>query len=170
MVERTIKEILDAYNLKDIRKWLETTDYFTAPASTNYHGAYQGGLAEHSYRVFKELEHLTLKQPLVWERMKSPVIVGLLHDVCKIGFYLPQEDGSYTYNPEFTGEGHGTLSVQILKEHMELTQEEEACILYHMGTWTKDITEPSYCSMIHKYPNILWTHTADMYASQVLEV
>ncbi|MBP3278003.1 MAG: hypothetical protein J6M44_03505 [Butyrivibrio sp.] len=170
MVERTIKEILDAYNLKDIRKWLETTDYFTAPASTNYHGAYKGGLAEHSYRVFKELEHLTLKQPLIWERIKSPVIVGLLHDVCKIGFYLPQEDGSYIYNPEFKAEGHGTLSVQILKEHMELTQEEEACILYHMGTWTNDITEPSYSSMIHKYSNILWTHTADMYASQVLEV
>jgi 23S rRNA maturation-related 3'-5' exoribonuclease YhaM len=29
------------------------TDFFTAPASTRYHGSYEGGLAEHSYGVYQ---------------------------------------------------------------------------------------------------------------------
>ena len=32
------------------------TDFFTAPASTRYHGAHEGGLLEHSLTVMKLLE------------------------------------------------------------------------------------------------------------------
>ena len=96
LYQRLTKEALDAYGLKGIREWLETTDFFTAPASTHWHSAYPGGLVEHSYQVYKELEHLTLKHPLTWSHMRSPAVVGLLHDVCKIDLYIPKykDDGT----------------------------------------------------------------------------
>lgn len=35
--------------------WLETTDFYTAPASTRFHGAEEGGLCAHSITVAKRL-------------------------------------------------------------------------------------------------------------------
>ena len=36
--------------------WLDTkTDFFTAPASTRFHGAYDGGLCAHSLNVYRVL-------------------------------------------------------------------------------------------------------------------
>lgn len=32
----------------ELLEWLESTDFFEAPASTHYHGSYTGGLVEHS--------------------------------------------------------------------------------------------------------------------------
>ena len=43
--------------IEDFIKFLESTDFFTAPASTRFHGNYEGGLLEHSmkvYEIFKE--------------------------------------------------------------------------------------------------------------------
>ena len=34
--------------MPELLAWLENSDFFTAPASTRYHGAYEGGLVEHS--------------------------------------------------------------------------------------------------------------------------
>ena len=36
----------------DLLAWLGTTDFFEAPASTRFHGAYPGGLVEHSLNVY----------------------------------------------------------------------------------------------------------------------
>lgn len=38
--------------LEDLLGWLQKSDFFTAPASTRYHGAYEGGLCEHSLDVY----------------------------------------------------------------------------------------------------------------------
>ena len=35
--------------------WLEGTDFFTAPASTRFHDAYEGGLLDHSLNVYNVL-------------------------------------------------------------------------------------------------------------------
>ena len=35
--------------------WMETTDFFTAPASTRFHAAYEGGLLDHSLNVYNVL-------------------------------------------------------------------------------------------------------------------
>lgn len=39
----------------DLLAWLGTTDFFEAPASTRFHGAYPGGLVEHSLNVYYAL-------------------------------------------------------------------------------------------------------------------
>ena len=75
----------------------------------------------------------------------------------------------YVTNPDYknTG-GHGADSVQKLKLVMDLTEEEELCIRYHMGAY--ETTDwKGFDAAIKKYPNVLFTHTADMYSSKVME-
>lgn len=51
---------------------LKRMGYFTAPASTKYHGNYEGGLFDHSLEVTKSLLHLTKHLQLHWNSRKSP--------------------------------------------------------------------------------------------------
>ncbi len=154
--------------------WLCTTDFFRAPASSKYHGAYSGGLFKHSAYMTSQLVAFTalgLFSP--WQRPGSPVIVGLLHDVVKLGKYQedPQSSSGYsTVSHEAQSElTHGERSVQLLKEHMQLTQEEEYCIKFHMGAYETEQWD-EYDRAIKEFPNVLWTHTADMVASKILGV
>lgn len=64
--------------------------FFDAPASTKYHGNYPGGLLAHSYSVAKFLVQLTEDNHLTWKNPRSPYIVGMFHDLCKIDQYIPQ--------------------------------------------------------------------------------
>ena len=72
----------------------------------------------------------------------------------------------YEYNNELLLSGHGAKSVLILSSFLQLTEEEMLCIRYHMGAYEKD-DWTGYDLAIKKYPNVLLTHTADMYASKV---
>lgn len=154
--------------------WLLDTDFFTAPASTKYHGCYLGGLFDHSMNVVDELLRLDqIGASAPWTRKESPFIVGLLHDVTKIGLYVPNTDtvsnGPYKVNPEYKSYGgHGNDSVCKILQHMELTTEEMYCIRYHMGAYETDAWN-KYDEAIRLFPNVLWTHTADMVASKLLE-
>ncbi len=75
-----------------LAEYLESSDFYTAPASTRFHGAYEGGLLAHSLNVY---ENLYKKQAYdeVWkEQLKdipdeSLIICGLLHDICKTHYY-----------------------------------------------------------------------------------
>lgn len=42
--------------------WLITKGFFTAPASTKYHGNHEGGLLEHSYMVAKALVDMSERE------------------------------------------------------------------------------------------------------------
>lgn len=86
----------------DLLEWLESTDFFTAPASTKYHGAYPGGLVEHSLRVY---DFLISSPYAVGTSAESRAICALLHDVCKAEYY-EQTDGGYRVNDRFPF-GHG---------------------------------------------------------------
>ena len=77
----------------DLLAWLGTTDFFEAPASTRFHGAYPGGLVEHSLNVYYAL----LGQSTIREYGgESIAVVALLHDVCKTGYYRRERDGKYS--------------------------------------------------------------------------
>ena len=125
---------------KEFKKWLMENGFFTAPASTKYHGAYEGGLFDHSYQVAQVLWDMTDRLNLKWKREESPYIIGLFHDLCKIDSYLTVEDepgeimmGTETvkgrevhfeYNPNCILKGHGEKSVMLLSQFMTLTEEE----------------------------------------------
>lgn len=153
---------------------LDKLGFFTAPASTKYHGAYEGGLFDHSLEVAKSLVELTDKLGLVWEKEDSPYIVGMYHDLCKCDNYVinPYADlgrnPQYIFNPEIIIPGHGDKSIIMLQRYLELTGEEIACIRWHMGAYETDTKLWEYYGRaIETYPNVLYTHTADMIASKI---
>lgn len=148
---------------------LNCKGFFTAPASTKYHGAYEGGLFDHSANVTLCLLLLTKGMKLDWQRPESPFIIGMFHDLCKMDQYVLNGD-SYEYNKHTGLKGHGDKSVMVMSQYMKLTEEEIFCIRYHMGAFTDKEEWSDYTNAVHKYPNVLFTHTADMMAAHIMEV
>ena len=73
--------------IDEMMAWLETTDFYVAPASTKFHGAQAGGLCAHSITVAKRLvEVANLYAPGKYS-MDVLMTVALFHDVCKISTY-----------------------------------------------------------------------------------
>lgn len=154
---------------KKFYDWLIDNGFKKAPASTGYHGAFEGGLYEHSCNVTSELIHLTDHLDLKWQHEESPWIVGMFHDLCKIDAYEKATDcegTSWQHNGNVLLKGHGNKSVMLLSQFMTLTEEEMLCIRYHMGAYENDDWR-QFDLVIKKYPNVLFTHTADMLASKL---
>ena len=163
---------------------LITDGFLTAPASTKYHGNYAGGLFDHSVNVARVLCNLTQLNSLIWKNDEnqdagddsdSPLLVGILHDLCKIDQYKKISEGSefpYMYDNSPLIKGHGTKSAFYVWKYgiTRVTEEELACIIYHMGAFTSEKEWGDYNNAVKMYPNVLWTHTADMIASQIMEV
>lgn len=163
-----------------IIKDLSKTDYFYGPSSTKWHAAYPGGGFDHSFNVTQCLVEMTQRLGLQWHRSVSPYIVGLFHDVTKCGAYIMKQERNpltdeietwYEYNPEHKklSEIHGEDSLLKVKEMIPLTEEEEACIRWHMGAYEGKESWSGFDAAIKKFPNVLFTHTADMYASKCME-
>ena len=77
-------------SIENVIDWLESTDFFEAPASTQYHENYTGGLCEHSLKVYDTLERLN-KEFDIGIDYKSRIIISLLHDVCKANVYTKEK-------------------------------------------------------------------------------
>ena len=158
-------------------EFIEKTDFFTAPASTRFHGNYEGGLLEHSLKVYKILKHKvqTNIEPIQIPE-ESIIIIGLLHDICKTNFYKTDYRnaknalGVWEKVPYYTIDdtipyGHGEKSVMMITEYIKLTPEEKYAIRWHMG-----FTEPKeqYTTLgqaYKKYPIALLAHEADLEAT-----
>lgn len=182
MINR-FKELMGDRVSPEFLDWLTINGFFVAPASTKYHGSHEGGLYEHSEAVTKVLVDLTDQLNLRWQDPRSPYIIGMFHDLCKIDTYkhpiidctpLSNEKildtTKWEYNTDTTLVGHGDKSVMLLSQHQKLTEEEILCIRYHMGAFTDKEEWKYYGAAIEKYPNVLWTHTADMVASRVIGI
>jgi len=160
------------------------SDFFTAPASTRFHGAYEGGLLEHSLNVY-----YCLADYLARERVKevfnlsyseeSIAISALLHDLCKVNCYVKgtrnvkDQSGKWQSVPTFEYAddmpyGHGEKSVYIISGFMRLTREEAFAIRYHMG-FSGCEPQNSIGAAFEKYPLAFALSTADMEATYFLE-
>lgn len=164
-----LKKYLPWENYLAVTEWLNKIGFWEAPASTKYHGAYPCGLAEHSLVVMENLVLLTKKMDLKWKHERSPYLIGLLHDVCKTDQYKYNEEAhQYEYRNDSIFSHHGEKSICMLASCITLTEEEIACIRWHMGAYETDTNEWKYYgNAIKKFPNVLWTHTADMMASHI---
>ena len=98
--ETALRENIKRSGVEELLDWIAATDFYTAPASTKYHGNYPGGLVEHSLNVFRRLIRKTDEIPGV-NKTERIAVVALLHDLCKANFYAQkaswEENGKRIY-------------------------------------------------------------------------
>ena len=185
------EEFLSIYNgnikrdgADNFLNYLLKTDFFTAPASTRFHGSHEGGLLEHSLNVYHCLkDYLERDRTKQLYRMnyseETIALCALLHDVCKVKFYktdyrnAKNERGEWEKVPYYTIDdtlpyGHGEKSVYIISGFMRLTREEAFAIRYHMGfSGVED--KNSIGKAFEMFPLAFALSVADMEASYYLE-
>lgn len=162
-----------------LTEWLANTDFFTAPASTRYHGAHEGGLVLHSLNVYSQLKKLCK-----WYECDAPdesiAIVALFHDLCKVGLYKTEmrwrkdknnqweQYPTYKHDEDFAYGGHGAKSVFLVQSFMRLAPDEAAAINCHMGQW--DATTYSNPTEVYRRNKLAWLlHVADEAADFLME-
>ena len=160
------------------------SDFFTAPASARFHGAYPGGLCDHSLNVYHCLaDYLSRERVQELYGLEYPeetvAVVSLLHDLCKVGCYKPGKrnvkgpDGKWSEVPTFNFEdplpyGHGEKSVYIANGFMRLSREEAMAIRWHMGfSGTED--SRTVGQAFQQFPLAFALATADMEATYFIE-
>ncbi|HIZ09018.1 MAG TPA: hypothetical protein H9726_00890 [Candidatus Borkfalkia avicola] len=169
----------------DLKNYLLRSDFFTAPASTRYHCAYEGGLCEHSINVYRRLlANVKMQFGDEWESTvshESVAVCGLLHDLCKIDFYKldyrnVKENGEWQRKPYFTREealpfGHGEKSVYIAGSFIKLTREEAMAINWHMGGFDTRVRGGDYSvsDAYRMFPLAVLLHAADLEATYIDE-
>ena len=173
--EKEIQNLLGERATDEFMDWLRVIGYFTAPAAKSHHGNYEGGLVDHSYCVGAELNNMTEKHELNWSRPESPWVVGLLHDICKVDDYIKIQDDTsnyctFDYNKNAIYPGHGDKSIIMLMGHFPLEEDEKMCIMYHMGAFTDKEQWKYYSNAVKICPAVLYTHTADMIAAQIVGI
>lgn len=153
--------------------WLESTDFFTCPASTKFHNNFEGGLVDHSVKVFHRLKKIVSDEKFNISD-ESVAVIALLHDVCKANIYKidyrnVKRDGEWVKEPYFTVDdalpyGHGEKSVYIVSSFMKLTREEAMAINWHMGPYDARNTANSYIvsDAFKKFPLSLLMFIADI--------
>lgn len=171
----TLLRTVNREGMEDLINFLNKSDFFTAPASTRFHGAYEGGLLEHSlkvYEIFKEkVKNSGLKTP-----EETIIISALLHDICKANFYkvdyrnAKNARGEWEKVPYYTVEdtipfGHGEKSVMMLTEYIKLTNEEKYAIRWHMGFSEPKELYGTLGEAYKKYPIALLLNEADLEAT-----
>lgn len=153
------------------------TIWLASPASTRFHLNKEGGLLEHSVGVTEML--LKFREALAPQvSEESCVIVGLLHDVGKIGMpgkprYLKNDNEweirnrsiTYKINPKEVYMGLAARSLYIIGKYIPLSDSEAQAILYHDGQYADSNKEVAH----HEVPLTLLAHFADMWAAHVLE-
>ena len=176
-IKREGAESLLSYLMSD------ACDFFRAPASTRYHGAYEGGLVEHSLNVYDCLcDYMARKRVKdvygIDYSAESIAIAALLHDLCKINFYVEstrnvKENGVWKSVPYYTIDdrlpyGHGEKSVYIASGYMRLTRDEAFAIRYHMGfSGPEDMNSVS--SAFEMFPLAFALNVADSEAAYFVE-
>ena len=168
--------------------FIRKSDFYTAPASTKFHGSYEGGLLEHSINVYRRLEQKMTTDP-IWIQVADAkgytkvnyIISALLHDLCKTYYYAIEMrnkkiDGKWEQVPCYTVEdkiplGHGTKSVFMIEEYIKLKPCERYAVRWHMGAYDVTPTE-SYTlgDAMELHPLVLALHEADMEATHMMEV
>ena len=166
----------------ELVSWLETTDFFMAPASTNFHGNYDGGLMEHSVHVVEfgltNFNYMVKYKPQLEYLKESVILVGLFHDVCKVNQY---SKGQKWLKDETTNKwksymgyqfkddlplGHGEKSLYLISKFVELKDNEALAVRWHMGcsevgTQIDGLTKYSY-NTAWENPLVQLIHVADM--------
>lgn len=181
-------EIYDKYIIRDgsadLRAWLLASDFFTAPASTKFHGDHEGGLTEHSINVFNQTVRLLRAYPEIKTNGETVAIVTLLHDMCKVDCYKKElkcrktgefkPDGKpiwedyygYSWDEQFPYGNHGAKSVYLIERFIRLNDTEAIAIQCHMGN---EDGKYGVAESYRQYPLAWLLHVADEAAAYLDE-
>lgn len=143
----TLLEKVNRPGMSDLIEWLRSTDYFTAPASTKHHGAYVGGLAGHSLNVFDCLCVLNAELADNVQKVSedSLIIVGLLHDLCKVNYYVENDELATAAQVNYMGDLMGKTDFEpIPKEHQTKSHVSKVIEYLKNGGNHFPIFEPAY--------------------------
>ncbi len=193
-----VKDYIHRKDIDRLLEWLDTTDWYDAPASTKFHLSCKGGLLEHSINVFERLKRLIKMEyndvgnecPYSDETL---AIVSLFHDFCKIGCYKSEyknvktysEFGTkrdaggrfdwesvqgYKFDEDFVYGYHGPKSVYLIQKFIELSPDESRAIATHMGAYDRPNGDFTIGNVFEKCPLALLLHTADCMASFIDEI
>lgn len=168
--------------------WIENkSDFFIAPASTKYHLACEGGLAEHSMNVYRLLAG-KVSSGLLDLPDDTVIITALLHDLCKVNFYAREtknvkegtkmgpygkpvanwvEKEVWAINDTLPI-GHGEKSCYLIQSYIRLKEEEFAMIRFHMGSDRNGYPDP-FAEAASKYPGVVAIHTSDIESAYIVE-
>ena len=193
MIEENKSKFIQLFNenikrdgAAEFLNWLTTSDFFDAPASSKFHSAVAGGLCNHSIMVYERLVNLLKMQyGENWSETISPesvAICGLLHDVCKVGYYKVdyknvKVDGEWVKQPYYMVDdslpyGHGEKSVYIISGFMRLTREEAMAINWHMGGFDARVKGGDFTisNAFYNYPLAVLLHSSDFQTTYLDEV
>ena len=162
-------------------EWLETTDFFTAPASTKFHCACEHGLLMHSVNVYKVLKEKYYNSQE--DSLESFTICSLLHDICKVQFYKVSKrnvknevTGAWEQVPFYQVEdmfpyGHGEKSVFLIERFMKLKTQEAMAIRWHMGGFDEAARSGGFSISLafDKFPLAVKLHISDLEATYLYE-
>lgn len=179
--ERIFNENIKREGAQNLLDWLKKTDFFTAPASTKYHCACEGGLVMHSVNVYNVLKERFFNPEE--DSAESFAICALLHDICKAQFY---KTGTRNVKNEETGQwekkmfyqiedqfpyGHGEKSVFLIERFLRLKTSEAVAIRWHMGGFDDAVKGGSFSISLafEKYPLAVKLHIADLESTYLHE-
>lgn len=165
---------------RELLEWLQTTDFFTAPASTRYHCACPSGLVMHSLNVYEVMMEKHFEEG---DDRESFAVCALLHDLCKAQFYKVSsrnvknettnqwEKVAYYSVEDAYPYGHGEKSVWLIERFLRLSPAEAMAIRWHMGGFDNAARggDGGISIAYDKYPLAVKLHLADLEATYLRE-
>lgn len=170
--------------LDNLIHWLESeTDFFTAPASSTFHGNFEEGLLQHSLNVLSfalnSFNFMIKRKPEYEYLRESVVVASLFHDVAKVNYYFKEQ--KWTKDAENKWKqylgwvvkdtfplGHGEKSVYLVSRHILLTDSEALAIRWHHGAYEVGTTIPGQTQrsyeVAYSNPLVKLISTADLLA------
>ena len=164
--------------ISDLMQWLEASDFYRAPASTRFHGSYEGGLLEHSLNVYDEAVRILSAYPEIDVPEEALILSTLLHDACKINMYavekrwrkdddnIWEQYDTYKHEEKLNYGGHGSKSVFVISHFIKLTTLESVAINCHMSSWDGNM---SVGNAFTQFPFAWIVHVADESATYMRE-
>jgi hypothetical protein len=192
-----VKTYIKRDGVQKLLEWLDTTDFYVAPASTQYHLCVEGGLCQHSLDVFENMINLCVshygeefKPDVVFNGqsaddkgafgMENIAIVALFHDLCKVGCYVKdfknvKVDGRWVQQEYWRWDdkfvyGRGAKSVFIIQQFIRLYTDEAQAIRFHTAGHEdplNDVTEKSYMQVFDKLPLAVFLYLADVIGTYI---
>lgn len=189
-----INSIERPFDKEKLIKWLNSSDFFLAPASTKYHCSFAGGLCQHSLNVYYSLDALCNTFATELDENGNPkckyskdsiIICGLLHDISKANFYEKynrnvknEQTGKWEQvedyrvkdaDSRFIYGNHEETAEFMLRTFLPLEVEESIAILYHMGGTGYDSSQTDLSVIYRKYNLPCLLHLADLASTFLLE-